>query len=76
MSKPPRTLVEFVDRVPEGRDPDSNIAHKTQAIYINGEEVLVERDTTVLDFGDNEVTKVTLTILPTEVRFTAKEATE
>lgn len=61
----PRTVVELVDTHPRSDAP----AHRTREVRINGQAVLVETNSLVIDYGDGEATKVMLTILPTEVRF-------
>lgn len=63
----PRTVVEFVD--PTGKD---NCALRPQKVLINGQEVLVEMSSVKLDSGfqEFELTRVTLTIIPDEVRIT------
>lgn len=76
MRRTPRTLIEFVEPVPEGSNAEDAVAHKMRVVHINGQEVLVERDSIDLTFGPDEITKVTLTIIPTEVRFIAKESTK
>lgn len=65
MSDYPRTIVEFKDR--EGSE--SSPIHKVSRVHINGQEVLVERGSILLDFGENEATTVTLTLQPNEIRF-------
>lgn len=61
---PPKTLVEFRDGAPAHYP-----AHKAMTVWINGTEVLVEKNSLSLDFGDESATTVTLTLLPHEVRF-------
>lgn len=60
----PRTIVEFKDR--EGSESP---IHKLSRLYINGQEVLVAKDSIMLDFGDDCATTVTLTLQPNEIRF-------
>ena len=45
------------------------MAHKTKELRINGVPVLVESDSVYLEFGTDELTKLTVTILPAEVHF-------
>lgn len=66
----PRTIVEFKDNPYSGEDI---YPHKAMRVFINGQEVLVERDSIFLDFGDDQVTTVQLTLQPSEVHFHNKE---
>lgn len=59
----PRTIVEILDSTKH------DILHKAGKVRINGAEVLVEAGSVNLTFGEHEITKVTLTLLPTEVHF-------
>ena len=65
MSNYPYTLVEFKDSPEAAGHP----LHKAGHIYINGQEVLVEKGSVLLDFGDDCMTTVTLTLQPNEIRF-------
>lgn len=67
--KKPETVVEFKDDHRALEAP----GHKARRIYINGTEVLVEAGSVELLAGDNEVTKVMLTLLPKEVHFNTEE---
>lgn len=70
MSHLPRTIIELVDTTSSPGDP---VAHKAREIRINGTAVLIEADSLHIEFengpGDPEATKVTMTLLPTEIHF-------
>ena len=51
------------------RDNRTGPPHVVQDLLINGQEVLVEKDSVSITFGDDQVTKVTLTLIPTSVVF-------
>lgn len=65
LSDVPRTLIEIKD-YPGGEDVP---AHKAKRVFINGKEVLIEKNGITVDFGEDEPTVVTLRIMPTELRF-------
>jgi len=67
MSNLPRTIIEFTDT----KSPDPALAHITRQVKVNGTPVLLAEDGVEIEYGYGEITKVTLTILPTEVHFTA-----
>jgi hypothetical protein len=67
MTPLPRTTIEFIDHA---KDP---LAHVAKEVRINGTPVLVTEHGVDIDCGHNEATTVTLTLLPTEVRFTAAQ---
>lgn len=64
----PYTVVELVD--PSGAD---GFLHKVKYVHINGRPVTVEAGSIALNFGDSEITRVTLTLLPDEVHFIRKD---
>ena len=64
----PRTVVELVD--PSGAD---GVLHKVTSVYINGHPVTVKADSITIDFGNSEITRVTLTLLPDEIHFIRKD---
>ena len=64
----PPTIVEFVD--PSGAD---GVLHKVKALHINGQPVTVKAGSIALNFGNSEITSVTLTLLPDEVHFIRKD---
>ena len=64
----PHTVVEFVD--PSGTD---SVLHKVKDLHINGQPVTVDPDSITIDFGNTEVTRVTLTLLPDEIHFIRKD---
>lgn len=66
MAKQPRTVVEFRDYVGAEDAP----CHKVARVFINGTEVMAQKDSLKVSFGPNGETAVTLTLLPTEVHFT------
>lgn len=70
--KLPETIVELKD---DYRARDA-AGHKTRHVYINGVKVLVEADSVVLVQGENEITKVMLTLLPKEVRLNTEDSNE
>ena len=63
----PKTLIEFRDR---HRDSTGQLLHKACGpILIDGNPVAVERGSVKFESGEDQITKVTLTLLPHEVRF-------
>ena len=69
----PTTVVEFLDIRGSREGP----THKTYGITINGTPVLVADNGVTIELdtsnGPNPVTKIHLTLLPSEVHFTARE---
>ena len=51
------------------RDNQNGPPHVAQDLLINGQEVLVEKGSVSITFGDDQATKVTLTLIPTSVVF-------
>ena len=72
MSNLPRTIIEFTDT----KSPDPALAHITRQVKVNGTPVLLAEDGVEIEYGYGEITKVILTILPTEVHFTAGRGNE
>ena len=68
----PRTIIEFVDVV----NSDNPLAHKVKEIRVNGTAVLLAEYGVDIEYGFNEVTAVTLRILPSEVHFISKKPEE
>lgn len=64
----PYTVVELVD--PSGAD---GVLHKVKNLHINGQPVTVEAGSTTINFGNSEITSVTLTLLPDEIHFIRKD---
>lgn len=71
--KRPRTIIEFIEPLDF---PNETIAHKSKEIRINGVPVLVKADDIQIEYGNNVVTAVTLTLIPTEIHFRAAEPYE
>ena len=69
MSDLPRTIIGFTDTTA----PDQALAHVTRQVRVNGIPVLLAEDGVEIEYGHGQVTKVILTILPTEVHFTARK---
>ena len=69
----PPTVVEFLDIVGTREGP----VHKTCGLAINGTPVLTAPDSVRVELdasnGSHPVTKIHLTLLPSEVHFTARE---
>lgn len=69
----PSTVVEFLDVGGTRKGP----VHKTYGLAINGTPVLVAEDSVRVELdtssGAHPVTKIHLTLLPSEVHFTARE---
>lgn len=72
MSDVPRTVIEFQD-VGTGDNP---LCHRTREVLINGTPVLIQRDGIDIEHGGDQITVVTLRILPTEVHFNHKSIQE
>lgn len=64
----PRTVVELKDYEGASGDKDP-LMHKVARVFVNGSEVLVERDGIDIEFGESQATVVTLRIQATEVHF-------
>lgn len=69
----PKTIIEFIEPLDF---PDKTVAHKAKEIRINGVPVLVKADDIDLQFGFNDITSLTITLIPTEVHFRAAEPFE
>lgn len=61
----PRTVIEFKDYAGAEDAP----CHKVSRVFIDGTEVLVEKDGIDIEYGDHQATVVTLRLLPTEIHF-------
>jgi type IV secretory pathway protease TraF len=62
----PRTVVEIIEPT---ETPGQNVCHLAREVRINGVPVLVKEDGIDITFGAQEITTVTLEILPTEIHF-------
>lgn len=67
MSSIPKTVIELSD-INTGDDPR---CHRVQQVLVNGTPVLIKKDGIDIEYGD-EITVVTLQILPTEIHFNHK----
>lgn len=62
----PRTTIQFIEPT---ETLDTTTAHKVKELRINGVPVAAEMKTLELEFSSQDVTKVRVTLLPTEVLF-------
>lgn len=65
MSTTPQTFIEIRDQ----DHRDRPVGHVAKQVYINGSPVLVAEDGVHIKYGPDEMTTVTLDLLPTELHF-------
>lgn len=59
----PRTVVELIDSTP------GNVCHKVKTVHINGKPVRIKADSLQIDYGYDDVTTVTVTLMVDELHF-------